>query len=132
MSQPTTLILLPQTAYSGNAATPTYTVTGDKVAAAAYYISCKDTQTVNINTTNLVGNIIIQASLATTPSSTAIPPDWFTLHTIEANVNAVANSLPQLAANTNVGLNLTGSFVWMRAVVEDFSGGIVNWIKVSY
>lgn len=132
MSQPTTLILLPQTTYNSGSNNSAYTVTGDKVAAAAYYISCKDMQTVNINTTNLVGNVIIQASLATSPSSVAIPPDWFNLTTIEANVNATANTAPYIAANTNVGLNISGSFVWMRAVVENFAGGVVNWIKVTY
>ena len=77
MSQTTTLILLPQTAWSatvdnGNA----YTVVGDEQPGASYIITPKALQTVNINLTEVNGNIIIQATLATTPTEN----DWFKVY----------------------------------------------------
>jgi hypothetical protein len=132
MSQTTTLILLGQTPYTGSATNPIYNVTGEKFAAASYYLSCKDIQTVNISTTNFSGNLYIQCSLNENPSSTTIPPDWFNIYTLTANHNAIANSPEQLASNSNIGVNIKGNFVWMRAYIENFSHGIVNWVKLSY
>ena len=73
MSQTTTLILLSQTAWSpevdnGNA----YTVVGDEQPAASYILTPKALQTVNINLTEVYGNIIIQATLATNPTENEI------------------------------------------------------------
>jgi hypothetical protein len=132
MSQTTTLILLSQTSYNGGISSSIYNVTGDKQPAASYYLGNKDLQTVNISTTNFSGNIYIQCSLTTDPSSTTVPIEWFNVHTIVANHNAPVNTIEQLASNTNAGINIRGNFVWMRAYVENFSNGIINWIKLSY
>lgn len=132
MSQTTTLVLLGQTSYNGGASNSIYNVTGEKFAAGSYYLGCKDLQTVNISTTNFTGNLYIQCSLNENPSSTNVPPDWFNIYTITANHNAAANTPEQLASNTNVGVNIKGNFVWMRAYIENFSHGIVNWVKLSY
>ena len=128
MSQNTTLILLPQTQYNGGPNANVYTVTGETRPAAAYILGNKDLQTVNINLTEVTGNIVIQASLATTPSDS----DWFNVYELEANVNAAPNTAPQLASNASVYTNIEGNFVYMRAKVEDFAYGIVNFVKVSY
>jgi hypothetical protein len=128
MSQTTTLILLPQTTYDGGGNSNVYTVTGNSQPAAAYYLGNKDLQTVNINLTNCTGNITIEASLATTPSST----DWFKVYELIANANAAANSAPQIASNASVYTNVNGNFVYMRAKVKDFAGGVVNFVKLSY
>jgi hypothetical protein len=78
--------------------------------------------------TNCTGNITIEASLATTPSST----DWFKVYELTANANAAANSAPQIASNASVYTNINGNFVYMRAKVVDFEGGVVNFVKLSY
>jgi hypothetical protein len=119
---------LPQTAYVNPGNGAPYTVTGNSQPAAAYYLGNKDLQTVNINLTNCTGNITIEASLATTPSST----DWFKVYELEANANAAANSAPQIASNASVYTNVNGNFVYMRAKVVDFEGGLVNFVKLSY
>jgi hypothetical protein len=128
MSQTTTLILLPQTAYvnPGNAAP--YTVTGNSQPGASYIIAPRSLQTVNINLTNCTGNITIEASLATTPAD----GDWFKVYELEANANAASNSAPQIASNASVYTNIDGNFVYMRAKVVDFNGGLVNFVKLSY
>ena len=128
MSQTTTLILLPQTAYVNPGNNAPYTVTGNSQPGASYIITPRSLQTVNINLTNCTGNITIEASLATTPSTT----DWFKVYELEANANAAANSAPQIASNASVYTNIDGNFVYMRAKVVDFNGGLVNFVKLSY
>ena len=122
MSQSTTLILLPQTVYDGGANYEAYTVTGVAQHAAGYYLGGRDLQTVNINLTNVTGNIVIEASLATTPGAL----DWFKVYELEANNTSNVN------ANASTYTNVEGNFVHMRAKVEGFYNGIVNFIKLSY
>ena len=129
MSQTTTLILLPQTTWNGNVANvPVYDVTGNKQQAASYYVGSKDLQTVNINLAGVTGNILIEATLATTP----VDIDWFNVYKLEANAGAPANSSGNINAFINEAVNIEGNFVWMRAKIEDFAGGIVQFVKLSY
>lgn len=128
MPQSTTLILLPETTYVNPGNAEPYTVTGNSQPAAAYYLGNRDLQTVNIKLDSVTGNITIDATLATTPTST----DWFKVYELEANVNAVANSAPQLASNASIYTNIEGNFVYMRARVVDFATGTVQFVKLSY
>jgi hypothetical protein len=121
MSQTTTLILLPQTTWASNVANGnSYTVVGNSQPAASYVISPRDLQTVNVNLSDVNGNIIIQATLATNPGEN----DWFKVYEIEAS--------DQGNANLSTYTNIEGSYVYMRAKVEDFSQGVVNFVKLSY
>lgn len=117
MSQITTLILLPQTVYHNPGNGAPYTVTGDSQPAAAYFLGNQDLQTVNYSLLNCTGNIIIEATLASSPGET----DWFKVYEFEA-----------VSANTTTYTNIDGNFVYVRAKVEDFEQGAVNYIKVSY
>ena len=128
MSQSTTLILLPQTTYANPGNGAPYTVTGNTQSAAAYYLGNRDLQTVNFSLTNCVGNIVIEATLATTPQDI----DWFQVYSLEANNYAPTGTAPQIAANSNMYTNVEGNFVYIRAKVEDFQNGVVNYIKLSY
>jgi len=122
MSQTTTLILLPQTTWVNTGNSAVYTVTGNSQPAAAYYLGNRDLQTVNIKLSGVTGNIVIEASLATTPTS----DDWFKVYELAANANANVNS------NASTYYNVEGNFVYMRAKIEDFSSGIVQFVKLSY
>ena len=128
MSQATTLILLPEISYVNPGNGAPYTVTGNSQPAAAYYLGNRDLQTVNVKLTNVTGNIVLEASLASTPTST----EWLRVYELEANANATANSAPQLASNASIYTNIEGNFVYMRAKVEDFVGGTVQFVKLSY
>jgi len=128
MSQSTILILLPATSYVNPGNGAPYTVTGNSQPAAAYYLGNQDLQTVNMKLSNCTGNIIIEASLATAPGSS----DWFKVHELIANANAAPNSAPQLASNAAVYTNIQGNFVYMRAKIENLSGGTVQYVKLSY
>lgn len=128
MSQATTLILFPQTAYVNPGNGAPYTVTGNSQPAAAYYLGNQDLQTVTYGLSNCTGNIVIEATLASTPSNA----DWFRVYELEANANAASNSAPEIASNATAYTNIEGNFVYIRAKIEDFQGGVVNFVKVSY
>ena len=128
MSQVTTLILLPQTTYLNPGNGAPYTVTGNSQPAAAYYLGNQDLQTVNYSLTSCSGNIVLEATLAASPSES----DWFRVYELEANANAASNTAPKIASNARAYKNIDGNFVYIRAKVEDFQGGIVNYIKISY
>lgn len=128
MSQQTTLILFPQTVYRNPGNGAPYTVTGNTQPAAAYYLGNRDLQTVNIGLTNCSGNIVLEATLASSPVDT----DWFRVYELEANANAASNSAPQIASNAKMYTNVEGNFVYIRAKIEDFQGGVVDYVKVSY
>lgn len=110
-----------------------YPVIGQPKPAAAYYLSNKEIQTVNVDVSNLIGNVVVEASLYAEPSNEAAEPsNWFTVYKLVANAAATNGSPEQVASTTSVGINIRGNFIWMRARIEDFGGGIVNWVKVSY
>ena len=117
MSQQTILILLPQTAYNGGGTANVYTVTGNSQPAAGYYLGDESLQTINYRVSNCTGNLVIEATLAASPAN----DDWFQVFEFEAN-----------ASNTTAYHNLEGNFVYLRAKIEDFSQGIVDYVKLSY
>jgi hypothetical protein len=123
MSQSTTLILIPQTAFNpgGNNVPPNTTVTGNTFPAASYYLSSQDLQTVTWAITNFKGTITIQASLADTPTT---DNDWFTA------MNVVYND--PAGTTINSFNNVTGNYVWIRGVINNFTQGVVQHVKVSY
>jgi len=129
MSQSTTLILLPQTSFENPGNGQPYTVVGSSQPAAAYYLGNKDLQTVNLSCQEVTGNIVVEASLASQPN---LDSDWFQVYFFQANANATPNSVPQLNSNAAVYTNIDGNFVYMRAKVVDFAGGVVNFVKLSY
>jgi hypothetical protein len=118
MSQQTTLILFPQTAYNGGGTAQIYSLTGNAQPAAAYYLGNQDLQTVNIKTSDFTGNIVIEATL----SSNAQTNEYFEVYKSSNNANA----------NLSMYTNIDGNFVYMRAKIEDFQWGVVQFIKLSY
>lgn len=129
MSQTTTLILLSQTTFANVGNVTSYTVIGNQQPAASYYLGNRDLQTVALSTVSVTGNIFIEATLATDPSTDS---DWFKVYELEANANAANGSPSKTASTTSLGVNIEGNFVWMRAKVKDFSSGIIQYIKLSY
>jgi hypothetical protein len=128
MPQTTTLILLPQTSYLNPGNGAPYTVTGNSQPAAAYYLGNQNLQTVNINLSNCSGNIVLEATLASSPTET----DWFKVYELVANTSSPVNTDPYVNSNASIYTNITGNFVYMRAKVEDFDNGTVQFVKLSY
>lgn len=129
MANNTILILLPQTSYQNPGNGAPYTVTGDAQPAAAYYLGNKDLQTINYSLSNCTGNILIEASLSSDPTSDL---DWFQVFSVSANANASANTDPYINSNAIGYTNISGNFVFVRAVAEDLASGTVNFVRMSY
>lgn len=118
MSQQTTLILFPQTTYDGGGTAQVYSLIGNAQPAAAYYLGNQDLQTINIKTSSFTGNIVIEATLSANSSTN----DYFEVYKLSNNANA----------NLSMYTNIDGNFVYMRAKIEDFQWGVVNFVKLSY
>lgn len=117
MAQATTLFLLSQLSYNDPTISGNY-YEGPRQQAASYYMGNKDWQTVTWNLTGVTALISIQATLAETPQES----DWFTVYNISAT-----NGLSQVSFT-----NIQGNFVYMRAVISNFTLGVIQNIKVSY
>ena len=125
MAQATIAVLIPQTNYVGS---NPLSIVGIKQQAAAYYLANRDLQTITWNLgsnilgnspTYFVGDIKIQASLSTDPGIT----DWFDVYTVPVESTATGQS----------GFyNLTGNYVWLRAVVTNWTAGPIQAIAASY
>jgi len=111
MSQTTTIEIFPQTPFNST------NLVSDRVPAAGYYISKKDFQTFTWNLTDVTGLFTLQATLVEVPEEA----DWFTVHTIECSNTTEINYV-----------NIRGNFVWLRAEMNSFSTGVIQYVKVSY
>lgn len=116
MAQTTTLNLIPSTPHTGGVGT-VKTITGDPKQAASYYLGNADLQTITWSlASSFVGDIVLQATLKQTPAS----EDWFDVYTVDSSVNKSGFH------------NLHGNFVWLRAMVSDWTDGNIQIIAVSY
>ena len=89
-----------------NAADSTASTVSDKVKADGYYGNADGLHTVAyICSSDFVGTIKMQGSLATTPTE----DDYFDIS---------GTTLTSDQSTTNVAYNFTGNFVWVRAKVE--------------
>jgi hypothetical protein len=116
MAQATTLSLLSQLSYNDGSVVGN-SFTGQIQQAASFYLGNKDLQTVTWSLTGVSATIKIQATLAESPTDN----DWFTVY------NLVASNLSQMSFT-----NVQGNFVYVRAVVQNFTTGVIQNIKVSY
>lgn len=125
MAQATLAVLVPQTNYVGS---NPLSIVGGREQAAAYYLANSNLQTLiwnlgnNINGNTpvyFVGTITIQASLATNPGAF----DWFDVYSMSITATASAQSGYH---------NIIGNYVWLRAVVTNWTAGPIQSIAVSY
>ena len=125
MAQTTTAILIPQTNYVGS---NPLSIVGEKQQAAAFYLANSNLQTITWNLGNningnspvyFVGTIKIQASLVTNPGAL----DWFDVYTV---------SVTSTATGQSGFYNLAGNYVWLRAVVTQWTSGPIQVIAASY
>jgi hypothetical protein len=116
MAQTTVVNLIPQTAHPGPSSTAV-SLFGTKQQAAAYYLANRDLQTITWHFSgSFEGDCVIQVSLETDPGDT----DWYTVYTI--------NTSSELDGYHN----LTGNFVWLRAVVTNWTQGFIQLVTASY
>lgn len=85
-------------------------VVGEKVRADGWYGSKDGLHTIQINTANFRGRIAIQASLAITPQE----DDWFYINLAGSNQYLIYDC----AESSSKAYNVTGNFVWLRALMD--------------
>lgn len=90
---------------------------GQPQPAASYYLANRSLQTLTWSFNNVTALVTIQATLTTNP----LDNDWFNVYSYN------------LDSATDISYyNLPGTFVWLRAVVQNFTQGIISYIKVTY
>jgi len=134
-------VLLNSQSHSGANATP-ITVTSDPFKGDGYYGWGDGVHTIEIELTSFVGDITIQASLASAP----IDSDWFpvpltltnseiySIDTTGAIVRgSVSHNIQYTVATTSVKIyNFTGNFVWVRAIADNWTAGTINRILFNH
>jgi hypothetical protein len=115
MAQTTTVNLLTQQSHPvGSDPVEVY---GDRQQAASYILANRDLQTITWHFSgSFEGDCRIEASLETDPGS----GDWFHAYTINTN------------SELDGYYNLSGNFVWLRAVVTDWTEGEIQLVTASY
>lgn len=118
----TTLSLLGETVYgqaSGNYDGSSMDFAGNAVVAANYYAGQGAIQTVSINVTDFVGEIVIEATL----NDSAEAAHWFRTDVFGDGITPVTEVHP---------ITVLGNFVYMRVRVLGFDSGTINSITLSY
>lgn len=114
MIMPSSHILLSQKSITKN---PLVNVAGDKIPAAAQIKSDNHTQTFVWNVSRFAGTLKLQATLLMNPSET----DWVDLKVI------TGTNLSEVNFH-----NVTGNFVWVRAIIAEMTAGTISNVSVSY
>lgn len=91
----------------------------DAVQAADYWKGRGTSQTVFFRVTDFEGTIKIAATLDTLPDTA----DWFYIYTYSNGLSPLTDYHP---------VTLPGNFVWLRAEVLGFDGGVIESVTVSY
>ena len=104
---------------SGNYDGSTDHFVSDAEKAVDYYQGQGSLQTVFIRVTDFEGTITLQATI----DYNAELANWFDVHEYSSGGSAITDYVP---------VNLTGNFVWIRAVVTDFVAGTINFVNMSY
>lgn len=115
---------------------------GEAFKGDGYYGLGDGVHTVEIQISGFTGSILIQASLASSPTGS----DWFSIPlTLAGSETLVIDTtgaiskinVPQIiqytTATTSVKVyNFTGNFVWVRAIVENWTSGAINRILYNH
>lgn len=117
----TTVTLLPYTEYgvpSGNYDGSSEDFTGDPQKAANYYRGRGSIQTIRWVFRDVQGEVLIQATLDNDPAESR----WFDVATY-GDAGPVSETYIQA---------VMGNFVWLRAVVSNFTNGTIEVVQAAY
>ena len=120
----TTLQLLPTTTYgtpSGTYDGSSADFNGVRQQAANYYGAFGGLQTIAFYLNGFQGRIKLEATLESDPTEDS---DWFRVYDVDYTDSS--------EGSINFSTNITGNFVWMRARIEEFTGGTITKIMMSY
>lgn len=94
------------------------TVTGDKYKGDGYYSRSDGFHTVQYTLDDFLGDVSFEATLAVSPTSS----DWFTVHTASFTNGTTDSKIA----------HFTGNYVWVRAVIGNWTQGTVQNIKINH
>lgn len=116
------------------------TITGEKFKGAGYFGMSDGVHTVQVQITGFIGDITIQGTLVNDPTNN----DWIDIplerqegYSVDTTglvtTASSANSITHSVATTSVKIyNFTGNFVWVRALVTNWTAGSVNRIMLNH
>lgn len=132
-----------------NTGTTALTYFSDIAKGEGYYGSSDGLHSIQFQTSNFVGTIEMQASLASQPSNN----DWFTivLGSTNLNISNLNNSSFSIDASGGISdyinvtslnysqpnssisiLNFFGNYTWIRAKISNFQQGTIGSIKYNF
>ena len=132
-----------------NTGTTALTYFSNRVKGDGYFGSSEGIHTFQVQTTDFIGKIEVQASLASEPTDA----DWFTVTLGGNNLNPVTLTANGLTVDTtglitgisNVSelryttatstvkiVNFTGNYVWVRSKVSEFTEGRIESLKINH
>jgi hypothetical protein len=121
--------LLPETEYgvpSGNYDGSSETeFSSDRLKGVGYYKTNATSQTIRFTSNDFVGTIVIQGSLDADPDTDT---QWFDAYTFPGDSTIDGST----AVTTSYSITLQGNFTWLRAKVQDFTGGTINSVLLTY
>lgn len=115
-------ILLPNMTHADDSAVQG--ATGEKSKADGYYSRSDGFHTVQYSLNGFIGTLYIQATLALDPND----HDWFnlpeTVHT--------SSSTDDTESTGGFVYNFTGNYVWVRAIIEDWTDGTIKNVLFNH
>jgi hypothetical protein len=116
--------ILPSSTHVGDSSAQT--LVSEKFTGDGYYGRSDGLHTVQYSLNGFRGTIIIEATLASDPQE----EDWFIVY---SQNHELSGSLPGNNQQKESHIeNFTGNYVWIRARLEDWSDGTVNFIKLNH
>jgi len=100
------------------------TITSEKFKGDGYYGRSDGLHTVQYTTDGFIGTIYMQGTLAVDPSDS----DWFEL----PSTKQITEDLDNDTGNDAFIYNFTGNYVWVRAVIENWTDGAVASILLNH
>jgi hypothetical protein len=91
----------------------------DAVPAANYYGGQGNLQTITYRVTGFTGRIVMEATL----NDISGEASWFEIDTYDRSAEIITDYHP---------VNITGNFVWLRARVELFDAGEIQFVTAAY
>jgi hypothetical protein len=112
---------------------------GEKYKGDGYYGRSDGIHTVQWSLTNFIGTVGIQGSLSVDPQES----DWFTVrlgnnneYTIDTTGKVSTLSLTSIeyteSTTGSFSYNFVGNYVWVRALVSNWTAGTINSIMLSH
>ena len=114
-------IILSQQSHPGDSTLQT--LVGEAFKGDGYYNRTDGMHTIQYTVTDFIGSIVIEATLVADPTE----DDWFPVQSHHFDIDEFGDSISGSYIS-----NFTGNYVWVRAVLEDWSDGTLNSILMNH